>query len=72
MVRTRTFEIVHWQHREPPLVGLKPNADGKYIVELTGDEILHLLDTHNIKLQRRSEGPMRLWVAGPTENFGQR
>jgi len=71
-MRTKTFEVVHWNRREPPLVGLKPNAEGKYIVELSGDEILDLLDTHNIKFQRTAAGQIRLWVAPPTENFSQR
>ena len=72
MARTRTFRIAHWQHREPPLPGLKPDKNGRYIVELSGDEILDLLDTHNIKFQRTSGGPVRLWVADKTENFSQR
>lgn len=72
-MRTRTFEIVHWSRKKPPLPGLKPDTEGRYLVELSGDEILDLLDTHNIKFQRTSGGrPLLLWVADKNENFRQR
>ncbi len=75
-MRTRMFEVVHWDRKEPPLPGLKPNEKGLYIVELSGDEILDILDTHNIKFQRQHGGRghdhLILWVAKQTENFKQK